>query len=303
MQPTLLNNITCIYCGCELNRDSRTKEHVIGRRFVPKGMLANSWNLIAWACHECNNKKSSLEDDISAITMQPDAWGKVPESHATLTMEAQRKANNSFSKKTGKRVADSHETVNLKLNLGTGITMAMNFVAPPQHIPARLHALARYHLLGFFYLLTYNKTTNRGKFPTGSIFILNEAIRSNWGNAAHLMFMRNVISWDERLIAPGLANGFFRVAIRRRTDANCFSWALEWNKNLRLIGFFGNEADAKPEFDLIPDVIPSIQYGDRSRGISMVPDTALSESNDVLFAIDEARATEENRTSPDWPFA
>ena len=42
---------------------------MIGRRFVPKGKLNNQWNLIVRVCIKCNNKKSDLEDDISAISM------------------------------------------------------------------------------------------------------------------------------------------------------------------------------------------------------------------------------------------
>lgn len=161
--------------------------------------------------------------------------------------------------------------------------MVMNLIAPPQHIPERLYALARYQVIGFFYFLTFDKSRQRGKFPSGSFYILDEALRSNWGNDAHLSFMRKVLSWDHRLIAPGLANGFFRVAIRRRIDANCFSWALEWNKNLRIIGFFGDESVTKPEFDSIPNIKPPIQYGDQNRGISIMPDTTLRECDDVLF--------------------
>jgi hypothetical protein len=292
MQPTLLNNLTCIYCGCPLDRETRTKEHVIGRRFVPRGMLADSWNLIAWSCQKCNNDKSSLEDDISAITMQPDAWGNTPADDDTLASEGSRKGKNSFSKKTGKRVADSQESVKVNYLLGAGISMTMNLIAPPQHIPARLHALARYHILGFFYLLTYDPSTQHGKFPTGSIYILNEAIRSNWGNSEHLAFMRKVLPWDYRLIAPGLANGFFRVAIRRRVDANCFSWALEWNRNLRLIGFFGNEADVKPEFDSIPDIRPQFDRSIETPQFSVVNDVPLAGSDDVLFHSDDTAQAE-----------
>lgn len=284
MQPTLLNNRSCIYCGCDLDKGSRTKEHVIGRRFVPKGSLAESWNLIAWACHKCNNEKSSLEDDISAITMHANAWSSTQGNDPVLESEALRKGGNSFSKRTGKRIKNSSETANVKLNFGTGVTMNIKLTAPPQHIPARLHALARYHILGFFYFLTYDETKKVGKFPSGTIYVLDEAIQSNWGNRAHLSFMQKVLSWDDRLIAPGLANGYFRAAIRRRFDTNCFSWAFEWNKNLRMIGFFGNEIDTRPEFDSIPGIRQKPQIGDENFGFSVSEDIPIKESDDVLFS-------------------
>jgi hypothetical protein len=71
----LLDNETCVYCGIELSPEIDTEEHVVGRKFVPKGKLDGEWNLIVHACRACNRKKAELEDDISAITMQPDTLG------------------------------------------------------------------------------------------------------------------------------------------------------------------------------------------------------------------------------------
>jgi hypothetical protein len=73
--PIRLNNVRCPYCGTDVSTN-RTAEHVIGRRFVPKGMLNGEWNLILWACEVCNGRTSDLEDDISAITMQRDVFGR-----------------------------------------------------------------------------------------------------------------------------------------------------------------------------------------------------------------------------------
>jgi hypothetical protein len=60
-----LDNVTCPYCGTALTSKTRTKEHVIGRRFVPVGSLDREWNLILQACGPCNRHKADLEDDIS----------------------------------------------------------------------------------------------------------------------------------------------------------------------------------------------------------------------------------------------
>ena len=67
-----LDNITCPYCGIALTNETSSKEHVIGRHFVSKGTLHGNWNLIVNACNSYNGIKSDLEDDISAITLQPD---------------------------------------------------------------------------------------------------------------------------------------------------------------------------------------------------------------------------------------
>ena len=34
-----LRNLTCPYCGVAIDAKTATKEHVVGRRFVPKGTL------------------------------------------------------------------------------------------------------------------------------------------------------------------------------------------------------------------------------------------------------------------------
>src|SRR5947209_4944585 len=90
-KATRIDNATCIYCGERSAPDNPlTAEHVIGRRFVPRGSFAQGWALIGNACQECNNAKADLEDDISAVTIQP-----VPgERHADpkLHDEAARKA-------------------------------------------------------------------------------------------------------------------------------------------------------------------------------------------------------------------
>lgn len=72
----VLRNVACVYCGTSLTKETTTRDHVIGRRFVPKGKFAARWNLIINACEPCNNGKAELEDDISAITLQPDLWGR-----------------------------------------------------------------------------------------------------------------------------------------------------------------------------------------------------------------------------------
>src|ERR1700730_2391905 len=100
---TRLNNVTCVYCGAKNSVENPlTDEHVVGRRFVPKGSFAKGWSLIVQSCLLCNCEKSDLEDDISAITLQPD----LGRSHqdTDLAAQAQRKAGGSFSRRTKKLV-------------------------------------------------------------------------------------------------------------------------------------------------------------------------------------------------------
>jgi hypothetical protein len=109
----LLRNRNCVYCGVDLNKDTgSTREHVIGRRFVRKGSLSSQWNLIVRACELCNRTKSDLEDEISAISMQPDLFGQFPSEDERLKFASSRKADRSFSRRTKKRIGDSKETLN-----------------------------------------------------------------------------------------------------------------------------------------------------------------------------------------------
>jgi len=94
----VLTNKTCPYCGTILSPENQTKEHVIGRRFVPRGSLNKHWNLIVRACTICNGIKSDLEDDLSAVTLHPDAFGRSPSPDPRVVDDAQRKAAGSISR-------------------------------------------------------------------------------------------------------------------------------------------------------------------------------------------------------------
>ncbi len=96
-KPLRLRNVICPYCGVALTKQNSTREHVIGRKFVPKGTLENQWNLILNACHACNNRKADLEDDIAAITMQPDVTGRYFGPHKQLARDAAHKAKRTTS--------------------------------------------------------------------------------------------------------------------------------------------------------------------------------------------------------------
>lgn len=116
----VLKNRTCVYCGTYFDGTDHTKEHVIGRRFVPKGKLHDQWNLIVRACMSCNSRKANLEDDISAISMHPDAWGRCADANNDLTTSAYRKAAKSISRKTGKLVGESVEKLSAKIPFAPG---------------------------------------------------------------------------------------------------------------------------------------------------------------------------------------
>ena len=83
------------------------KEHVVGKRLVPKGSLDKQWNLHVRACRNCNRDKSKFEDEVSAVSMIHTFEEDYSTSEDVRIGEAARKAAGSFSSRTGKPVKDS----------------------------------------------------------------------------------------------------------------------------------------------------------------------------------------------------
>lgn len=107
-KPIRLRNTSCAYCGVTNSADNPLeREHVIGRRFVPKGTLARGWSLQVRACRRCNGEKADLENDISAITLLR-GHGRAREEGVSPELII-RKATRSISRRTKKPVAESSE--------------------------------------------------------------------------------------------------------------------------------------------------------------------------------------------------
>lgn len=287
-RPILLDNETCVYCGTLLGEARATKEHVIGRRFVPKGTLAGQWNLIVRACKPCNRRKSELEDDISAISMQPDVWGRHATQDRSLVAEAARKAQKSASRRTKKPVIDSSETVTVKVPFAPGSEMTFTLTAPPQADRGRVFELSRLHLMAFFYWITYDHSSKRGGYWLGGFFPVLEAARSDWGNPIHRAFMDTVIDWEPHVLATG-ADGYFKVAIRRHPTATCWSWALEWNNNYRIVGFFGEQAPAEAVASAFPPLERTTIAQGNNGWLRYRTEVALAEEEDRLFCWDDTK--------------
>ncbi len=282
----VLNNVTCPYCGVVLDENNNTKEHVIGRRFVPKGSLNRCWNLIIRACERCNSHKSHLEDDISAITLSSKMWFGLNSQDDELTKEVTRKVKKSFSNKTGKPVLQSQEKITFEVPFAPGITFTFNMLSPPQIESERLYELARMQLMAFFYLITFNKETKRGGFWLEGFHPLSYAHHGDWGNFLHKSFMAAVFEWEPRWKSI-TADGFFRSIIRRHPDAECWSWAVEWNKNYRVIGFFGSRDAAQEIANCFDEPnMTTIKTG-KNAHFRFRSDVKLSEEDDLLFVWNE----------------
>jgi len=232
-----LDNKNCVYCAIRLNRSTQTKEHVIGRRFVPKGSLENQWNLIVNACSFCNSKKAGLEDDISAITLQPNLFS-MDQREAIAILEGERKSLNSVSQRTGKPVHQSNENMTIRIHRGE-VTFTFNMTSPPQIDEERVFELARLHITAFFYFLTYSEANKRGSYWPDECRFLMSANSGDWGNPVMQRFADIVVDWEPRILLV-TADAYFKVVIRKNPSEPHWSWALEWNQSKRIIGFFGD---------------------------------------------------------------
>jgi len=280
----ILHNTTCAYCDTAFSDDVPfEKEHAIGRRFVPKGTLDGQWNLLLRSCRRCNGYKANLEDDISAIAMQPDATGRHVNSDARLHSEAARKAQNAISRKTGKPVAAGEEPIKVGGNFGPA-AFTVSFSMPPQVHEDRLFELARYQVAAFFYWTTLKKETGRGRMLPGGFYPLAAVRKADWGNPQMRWFMDATKDWSWRVHAIG-ADEYFKIATKRKSDTeDIWSWALEWNQNFRLVGFFGRE-DLVTELEKsIPPLEMTTVEHTPERSLRFRVEVPLADAKDSLFA-------------------
>jgi hypothetical protein len=279
--PVVLGNLTCPYCGRSFEAVRATTEHVVGRRFVPRGSLDGRWNLILQACLACNRCKAELEDDISAISMQPDATGHLARADRKLQSEAKRKGAGSQSRVSGRPVAESSDRLEIRASPLPGVAIRFALTAPPQLRADRVYELARFHVSAFFYWITYSEERRTGGFWPGGFFPVLFSYRGDWGSPKQRAFMSAVLAWTPRVMAS-TADGFFKIAVRRHPEAVCWSWALEWNENVRVIGFCGEEGPVEVMTAGFPAHQASVLPVEDGR-LEVRVEAPLSPKDDALF--------------------
>jgi len=248
--------------------------------------LQQHWNLIGSTCYDCNNRKSSLEDEISAVTMQPDVMGRHPSNDEVLSSESRRKGAGSISRVTRKPVAASTESVDFEVPRMpglVGVTMQVSFVGPPVLDDNRASQLAWYQVQGFFYWITYNDDTSAGAHAPGSFLPLIVVRESDWGNPVMRSFQDLVAPWDHRVFGTG---DYFAICIRRSPDPRpLWSWALEWNRTYRFVGFMGDvDAAAEHRAKLDRAEVYKYQTG-RNSWLAIHEEQRLPEEDDHLFEL------------------
>jgi hypothetical protein len=231
--PIKLDNKTCPYCGKTIENNNLSIEHTIGRKFVPKGSLENEWNLLINACKTCNNYKSDLENDISAITQ----YYSMGENNNYN--EVKHKMENSYSRRTKKKIIESVEKINMKNTLSTFTSMNFTLTMPPQIDENRIACLAKMYLSAFYYYLTYDVKLQSGEKLPDDFICFNIPYKSLWGDNIIQYYLNVTFTWQNEF-KKTTADNNFKCIIKYSKLCGCYYWALEWNKSTILIGFFGN---------------------------------------------------------------
>lgn len=281
-----LSNVACVYCGRYFGSDLRsTKDHVIARRLVPDGMISRGWNLIVKACEVCNRSKSDLESEVAAVTMQPDAIGRFARDAAELKATAARKGDGARSSVTGLRVAKSGTHVQFEVPLGSAASLKFSFVGPPQLNDDVALRLACHQIISIFYFLTFDRKLRLGRYWPGVFSVANIAHRADWGNPTALEFQKRTAIWDLWFCGVA-AHGFFKAMVRKLPGPEpVWGWALEWNENYRLVGFFGDDSQVREQLGSLPQLSWQASAVNDAGRVNSRVETALHADHDHLFVV------------------
>ena len=276
------SNRYCLYCGEDLSAESvrSTKEHLIGREFVPTGTLeGTAFNFLFRSCEGCNSRKGHLERHVSTVTLyvSPARAGS-----ARIDQLARRKALKDFHHKKRVQVSDAGERHTILANLG-GVAGTFGLIAPPQLDPRMSAELACRQIQGFFSLLTSTNPTTLEEtrlLPPERVFCDGAHHSRDWGSPRLLEVVRRVQSW-RRLGVVTTAQGFFRAEFRRDEErTGQWFWALEWNKSTRILGVIASPGEPRSLFEDLPSV-GWMPLGTGARIRVEVP--LRDESADLLF--------------------
>lgn len=282
-QAVRLGNHYCAYCFQGVAGDPHASEdHVIGRRFVPRGTLEKSWNLIVNCCERCNSEKANLEDDISAITLYAYLFfGGTSISEVERT-HIFRKLTGSMSRATSRNIIDSRVKIAVSGEIAPGASMAVDLVGLPQIERARIIRLAEMHVRAFYFWISFNEDTKFGTKPGNTFGPIIETHRNDWGNEVFLHFMRLTREWRPRFNGVA-AEGFFKVDLKRHPTDDLLSYALEYNKAFRSIGFVGAGDRVRFFMEQFPTL--RMQPAFRAGDITYVRrrESPLDEAQDTMF--------------------
>ncbi len=277
-----LRNQHCLYCNCFLGAGSDakvTKEHLIGKRFVPTGSLdkGQRFNLLFSACEACNNRKARFEDHVSAVAM---VWSPRGASDPSFHANMLRKAAESYHPlRPGFTVAESAEYPQIRAAFG-GASIQMTFSAPPRLDARQVKMLAAMHVQALYALATtrdHRSADGLKRLHPSNIWFLAWYPVTDWGNPSLAQASQRIASRPPA-ITINAAEGAFRATLRRGAAEQHWCWALEWNHAVRIVGAIG-------DFDAPPTVLADIaqpRWQELPDGSRVRPEAPLT-GDDFLF--------------------
>lgn len=269
------SNQWCLYCGSYIGITANfytNKEHLIGREFVPKGLLVGTaFNFIFRACQICNDNKSNLERHVSSITLI-----NSPErnSNNEINNLAINKASKDFHPNhKGQLVIKSVFKQNIQLNESVNL----GFEFPPQLNSEYAKILALRHIQGMFSLVTTKNALELKDMRLLNpeyFYFLDTFNNNDWGNPQINCLIEKTKDWACHCNIV-TAQGFFKVIMKRgKNIKDGWFWALEWNKQLRVIGGISLIGKQQEIFNALPPlkwVSLGIQKGANTRMREEIP--------------------------------
>lgn len=278
------SNQHCLYCarfvgpGAEIESD---KEHLINRRIAAPGLMggAKSFNFIFRACKPCNEEKARIEEHVSAVTLLTSPGRTDP----VIDAAARSKAAASFDRRHRRPIAEVRN--NFKIVMGQ---FTFGLTSAAQLDPNAVRLLALRHIQGLFSLVATRdpRRAETTKVLSGHEFgFFATYPYRDWGNPQLLEIVRRVEGY-ERAADVTTADGFFRASLRPGPNGAPWFWALEWNQNLRVVGWIGNPKEPPAPFRELPPLTwHRLRTSDRIRHETPLP----YDAEDPLFLpVDDA---------------
>jgi hypothetical protein len=163
-----------------------------------------------------------------------------------------------------------------------GASMEFSFQMPPQVLEGRLFALARLHLVAFFFFQTYDQAKRQGYWWPGAFHPILAVRKADWGNP-RLKWFTDITANAATAFQGRTASGYYQVWIREmNSEVTLWAWAMEWNQNFRLIGCFGDEAAARELAKSMPALDMSVVSESGNNWVKVRVETPLV-GDDTLF--------------------
>ena len=131
--------------------------------------------------------------------------------------------------------------------------------------------------------MTFDLSSRIGRYLSGDFHYWAAATCSDWGNHKLKWFSEYVLDWLPCLRADG-ADGYFRIHLRRHKYLEVMSWALEWNRGMRVVGFVGATDAIEQVISSCPIQPSRIVHNQGNERLVFREHVALADEQDTLFS-------------------